>query len=322
MTQFRFAGRCHIVFLAAVVLALSGGTPARSQERRIALSFDDAPTVEGALFSGSQRTAALIRVLAGAGVEQAGFFVVTHGLSGAAEERRLRAYAGAGHVLANHSHGHRWLSRTPAADYLEDIDRASRALAPFEAVRPWFRFPFLDEGADAATRDTIRAGLAERGLHNGYVTVDNYDWYLAAKVEEAVGAGREIDFEALRKTYVDMLVGCVEFYDAIARRTLGRSPAHVLLLHENDLAALYAGDLVRALRDAGWRIIGIDEAYADPIAQMQPRTLFNGQGRVAALAHAAGTPARGLIHVSEDEAWIDAAVERAEVFGPRPDSHR
>ncbi|MDH5823693.1 polysaccharide deacetylase family protein [Luteimonas sp. RD2P54] len=314
-------GRRGVVVLAATALALvlSGATAARAEARRIALSFDDAPTADGALFSGSQRTAALIRVLADAGVEQAGFFVTTRNLAGPAQARRLRAYAGAGHALANHSHGHRWLSRTPAVDYLADIDHAARALAPFDGVRPWFRFPFLDEGADAAERDRIRAGLAERGLRNGYVTVDNYDWYLAAKVDEAVGAGREVDFEALRDTYVDMLVGCVEFYDAIARRTLGRSPAHVLLLHENDLAALYAGDLVRALRHAGWRVIRIDEAYADPIAEAQPQTLFNGQGRVAALAHADGAAARGLIHVSEDEAWIDAEVERAQIFGVRPD---
>lgn len=318
----RSTGRhCAVVVIVAAIWLFTAAA-ALSQERRIALSFDDAPTADGALFSGSQRTSTLIRALAGAGVEQAGFFVTTRNLHGPAEERRLRAYADAGHVLANHSHGHLWLSRTPAADYLEDVDRASQALAPFQGTRPWFRFPFLDEGADAERRDRIRAGLAERGLRNGYVTVDNYDWYLASKVDRAVRAGTYVDFEALRKTYLDMLVGSVEFYDAIARRTLGRSPAHVLLLHENDLAAMYAGDLVRALRDAGWHIIPIEEAYADPIAGMQPQTLFNGQGRVAALARAAGSPARELIHVSEDEAWIDAEVERAAVFGERPDDHR
>jgi peptidoglycan/xylan/chitin deacetylase (PgdA/CDA1 family) len=315
-------GRRCLAFVAVVTLALFAGTPARSQERRIALSFDDAPTADGALFSGSRRTSALIRALAEAGVEQAAFFVTTRNLHGSAEERRLRAYAEAGHVLANHSHGHQWLSRTPAADYLEDIDRASRTLASFDGTRPWFRFPFLDEGSDAARRDGIRDGLAERGMHNGYVTVDNYDWYLAAKTDEAVRAGKDVDFEALRKTYVDMLLGSVEFYDAIARQALGRSPAHVLLLHENDLAAMYAGDLVRALRDAGWRIVPIDEAYADPIAKMLPDTLFNGQGRVAALARAAGKPARELVQASEDEAWIDAELERAAVFGMHPEDRR
>lgn len=312
---------CTVVVIVAAFW-LCTAAAAFSQERRIALSFDDAPTADGALFSGSRRTSKLLRALAAADVEQAGVFVTTRNLHGPAEARRLRAYADAGHVLANHSHGHLWLSRTQAADYLEDVDRASRALAPFQGTRPWFRFPFLDEGADAEQRDRIRAGLAERGLRNAYVTVDNYDWYLASKVDGAVRAGTYVDFEALRKTYVDMLVGSVEFYDAIARRALGRSPAHVLLLHENDLAAMYAGDLVRALRDAGWHIIPIEEAYADPIAGMQPDTLFNGQGRVAALARASGRPARELIHVSEDEAWIDAELERANIFGGRPGDDR
>src|SRR5687768_13258718 len=96
-------GRRCLAFVAVVTLALFAGTPARSEERRIALSFDDAPTADGALFSGSRRTSALIRALAEAGVEQAAFFVTTRNLHGSAEERRLRAYAEAGHVLANHS---------------------------------------------------------------------------------------------------------------------------------------------------------------------------------------------------------------------------
>ncbi len=60
------------------------------------------------------------------------------------------------------------------------------------------------------------------------------------------------------------------FNDALARRTLGRSPAHMLLLHETDLAALHVGDLVRALRADGWEIVTADEAYRDPLRDAAP----------------------------------------------------
>lgn len=285
-----------------------------ADRRRIALSFDDAPLADGALLSGVQRTDRLITALAEAGVEQAVFFVTTNKLAGPQAAERLRAYVAAGHVLANHSHTHPSLSRSAVPTYLADIELARSELAAFDGVRPWFRFPFLDEGRDKQRRDQLRQALTEAGLRNGYVTVDNYDWYLAARVEQAAKAGRGIDHEALRQLYVDMLVACAEFYDAIAQQTLGRSPAHVLLLHENDIAALYIADLVGALRGRGWQIIGIDEAYADPIAATQPATLFNNQGRVAAIAEAAGRPRRELVHESEDQSWIDAELTRRAVF--------
>ena len=52
------------------------------------------------------------------------------------------------------------------------MDRMSSEGTPILAEsRSWFRFPYLDEGAgDKEKRDAVRAGLAERGLVNGYVT--------------------------------------------------------------------------------------------------------------------------------------------------------
>ena len=97
--------------IRAAVLMLSlcvGAAGAEPKMRTIALTFDDATRGDGAVFTGEQRTAALIDSLARSGVDGAMFFVTTRnverrGESGAA---RLRAYTEAGHSLANHSHSH------------------------------------------------------------------------------------------------------------------------------------------------------------------------------------------------------------------------
>lgn len=282
----------------------------------IAITFDDAPRGDGAFFSGPERTRELIEALERADVDGAMIFVLgrnaeadTDGLD------RLQAYATAGHSLANHSYSHTWLWQSEPAAYLADIDRTTGLLENLPGHTPYFRFPFLDEGRTVEGRDALRQGLAERGLRNGYVTVDNYDWYMDALVQRAVAAGREVDMDALRQAYIDILLEGVDFYDALARETLDRSPAHVLLLHENDLAALFIDDLAAALREAGWQIVPAETAYADPIADMMPDTLFNGQGRVAALAHAAGLkPAREMVPPFEDEAWLEAEFTRRGVF--------
>lgn len=300
---------CMASSLLAGAVQASDQAPLRG---RIALTFDDAPRADSAMLSGTERSRRLIEGLRESGVEGALFFVITQGLEAHPERaQRLRDYVGAGHFLANHSHSHAWLSRSTVEDYLADIDQARRRLAEFESVLPFYRFPFLDEGRDQMRRDALCAGLAERGLKNGYVTIDNYDWYLDALANRAQAAGKQLDHTALRKLYVEMLIDAVEFYDRIAQRYLSRSPDHVLLLHENDIAALFIGDLVRALRERGWQIISADEAYRDAIAEQIPDTLFNGQGRVAALAHQQGATKSDLVHPLEDEAALDLAFARA-----------
>ncbi len=301
-----------LALLATALLQVAEAGPAQSPaqaamtSKRIALSFDDAPRGDGWAHTGEERTAALVEALERAEVTGAVFFVTTGNLEQAGVEgaRRLRRYVDAGHVLASHSHAHRSANRISPEAFLTDLDRSLERLGSFDAVLPWFRFPFLHEGASAAARDAVREGLAERGLANGYVTVDNYDYYLEALAREAVEAGHPIDRQQLRDTYVEILLEAVEFYDAIALEALGRSPAHVLLLHENDVAALYVDDLVTALRARGWEIISAAEAYRDPIAQVQPDTLFLNQGRVAAIANVAGRVRRELVHPAEDEAWL------------------
>jgi peptidoglycan/xylan/chitin deacetylase (PgdA/CDA1 family) len=296
--------RLLLFLLLAPLAACATAGPAELPAKRIALTFDDAPIRDGPLFSGAERASRLIAALKEAGVEQAAFFVTTGHLRAPADEERIRAYAAAGHLLANHSHGHRRLRRIGAEAYLADLDEASRALARFGPVRPWFRYPFLDEGHDAPTRDAVRAGLRERGLANAYVTVDTWDWALVDLVRKAKEAGKEIDLDSLRALYLETMLSAVDTYDSLARETLGRSPAHVLLAHENDVQALFVGDLVRELRQRGWTIVSPDEAFADPIAAEAPETLHNGNGRVAALAAVRGMDRARLADRYHDEALL------------------
>jgi len=143
------------------------------------------------------------------------------------------------------------------------------------------------------------------GFLNAYVTVDNYDWHLDGLASRAKSDQKVMDMAGLGKLYVETLVQAANFYDEIAVQTIGRSPAHILLLHETDLAALYIDDLVEALRNDGWAIISMDEAYADPIASIEPDTWFLGSGRVAAIAHTNGRKPAELVHERTDEETLD-----------------
>lgn len=268
--------------------------PAAAQ-KMIALSFDDVPRGRGAFFTPDERTRRIIAELKKAKAPQAAFFVnpgaIGHG-DGAGGEARIAAYVAAGHVIANHGDSHKRLSTTDTAAYLADIDAAEVWLKDRAGYRPWFRFPFLDEGGkDKAKRDALRQGLAARGLRNGYVTAESSDWHLESLTRDAVRAGKTVDRKALGQLYVIWHVEAADFADAMMRRVTGRQPVQVMLLHETDLAALHIGDLVRALRKAGWTIVSADTAYADPIGQEMPDVPVANGTLTEALAWAAGVPA-------------------------------
>jgi peptidoglycan-N-acetylglucosamine deacetylase len=278
-----------------IILACALLPHAALAERRIAISFDDVPRNAGAWLTPDERTDMLIAGLSEAAVPQAAFFVNPGALArpdGAGGEARIAAYVAAGHVIANHGFSHMKLSDSEVDAYVADIDAAESWLAGRPGRRPWFRFPFLDEGrADRVKRDAVRSALAQRGLSNGYVTIDASDWNMESLTLAAVAAGTPIDRARLREHYVTAHVEAADFYDRLAVRTLGRSPAHMLLLHETDLAALFITDLVAALRADGWTIISADEAYADPIAQVMPETR-SAQGTLTeAMAWERGLPA-------------------------------
>ncbi|HAR44096.1 MAG TPA: hypothetical protein DCS07_15930 [Bdellovibrionales bacterium] len=87
---------------------------------------------------------------------------------------------------------------------------------------------------------------------------------------------------------MDTLWDGIVFYDQIAQNNLHRDIRHVLLLHENDMAALFLGSLIDRIRERGWTIIDPVRAYEDPISKMVPKTLLLQQGHVMALAVDAG----------------------------------
>jgi peptidoglycan-N-acetylglucosamine deacetylase len=260
-------------------------------DKRIAISFDDTPRGPGAFLMVDARPQLLLSQLRQAGVRQAVFFVNPGRIDNSNGHAALvESYARAGHVLANHTAHHPRLSATTAENFLADIDEADAWLKQRRGFRAWFRFPELDEGGrDAAKRDAVRAGLKARGLVNGYVTADGWDWYLDSLTTDAAKAGRKMDMEALRRLYVETHVEAAEFADRLARRSLSDAPAQILLLHDTDLAALYLGDLVAALRAKGWTIISADEAYAKPLPQTTKLPDANGT-RLQMLAREKGVP--------------------------------
>jgi peptidoglycan/xylan/chitin deacetylase (PgdA/CDA1 family) len=312
----------RLLVLLGLMLAALAASAQADEGKRIALTFDDVPRHAGAFLTPDERTTRLIDGLATAGVKQAAFFVTVGNLDQTTGgEARIARYVAAGHVLANHTWSHPHLSQVTAEAFLADIDKASAWLSPRESYRPWMRFPYLDEGReDKAKREAVRAGLAARSMRNGIVTIDASDWKYDDLALQAKAAGRAMNREALRDLWVESHVQAAEYFDGLAQRTLGRSPAHVLLMHETDLSALFVADLVAALKTRGWTIVTADEAFADPIATMLP-DVPSAQGTITEMvAWERGLPAPRW-YARNDEALATREFD-TRVLGMKPQGQK
>ena len=277
---------------------------------KIALSFDDAPRKETLFLKGKDRAEILVQELKKSKVDEVMFFVTTEGLSRPETKRRVARYNQAGHLIANHTHSHERPDDLGVDAYVEDVKRADSLVRVYSNFVPFFRYPYLDYGKTQKTRDQVRSQIRNLGYKNGYVTVDNFDWYFDHAVQEALRQGRHVNLKRLRKAYVHALWDSIQFYDNLSKVVLGRSVRHVLLLHENDVAAMFVSDLVAHIKSKGWEIISPLEAYKDPIADIMPETLRNNNGKVAAIATEQGYEGSTRDFFQNSEAIDDLLKER------------
>jgi len=295
--------------LLALLLILLTTFSFNNYAKELAITFDDSPRFARGYFDGQTRAKKLIEALKSHNVEQVAFFSVGKNLDNEGINR-LKLYADAGHIIANHTNSHPNFNQLALIDYQQDFIKAENLLKQFSTYKKLFRFPYLREGNTLLKRDGMRKALDELGYINAYITLNNYDWYIENLFQKAIKDSADFNFDKLRKFYVDVLVQSIEYYDAMAEKHLGRSPKHMLLLHEMDITALFIGDLVDELRARGWEIISPEQAYTDEIAQYKTdRILKHNPGRIGEIARDKGQT-KGLWHESCDEEYLDIRFKK------------
>jgi hypothetical protein len=91
-----------------------------------------------------------------------------------------------------------------------------------------------------------------------------------------------------------------QYYDSLAKSTLGRSVKHTLLMHFNLLNALFLDDLLKMFKSKGWQLIAAEAAFTDPVFAAQPKVLPAGESIVWSLAKESGKIDKKLRYPAED----------------------
>lgn len=291
-----------------IILILLTFTACSSRVKKISISFDDAPKGRGWKYTGIQRTETLIEKLALNDIKRAAFYVQTNRLKSNEDIYRIQRYFLSGHMIGNHTHSHLNASKVDMKEFLNDVVRAQNILKERNFNSQYFRFPYLNRGENP---HLTTKSLDTMGLKDGYVTVNTYDWLLDEIVLRS--QSEFVNLPALRDIYLEMIIGSIEFYDEIAAKYADDQFVHVLLLHENDLAAEFIGDLIVELKKRGWSFVSPEEAYFQAPWEEMPNASTFGQGRVISYAQSKGYkgPVRSKYETKEE---VTALIKKSGVF--------
>ena len=256
--------------LLSLGIALGGcATAPSSPSLQLAITIDDLP-VHGPIPAGDspQRVAdELIAALRSGGAVQATGFVNGRWT---AEDRAtwgvLTAWRRAGLPLGNHGWAHRNLDDLTPADFEEELARNEPLLRELGGKSDWrwFRYPFLSEGKDPATRAAARAVLARKGYRIAAVTMDFSDWQWTGPYARCLASADKPGIERLERLYMEAAAKGIARSRQLSQAVYGRDIPYVVLLHSGAFTARMMSRLLALYRSQGFRFVGLDEAERDP----------------------------------------------------------
>ena len=256
--------------------------------------------------SPDQRNAAILKQLADAHLKSILF--VTRTDADPKRNELIRQWGLAGHQIGNHTATHPDFDRVSLADYEQEMLACDAAIRGMPGFTPRFRFPYLKEGNTAEKRDRFRAFLDSKSYQSGPVSVDTSDWYYSQRLSGRLKRDPNANMLPYRDAYLRHLYDRAQYYDGLSRTVLGRSVAHVMLLHHNLINALFLRDVMQQFRDRGWTLIDSEVAFRDPVYGMRPDTLPAGESILWALAQLKGVP--GLRYPGEDDVYEKPILDR------------
>jgi peptidoglycan/xylan/chitin deacetylase (PgdA/CDA1 family) len=299
--------------LSAAALGFSG-VPSfafKPSAPQFSITMDDFHWKDAVKLTGAERNESILNTLQKNSIKAA-LFVVGRNIDNEEGKQLLSPWDKAGHLIGNHTYSHRSYSapESVVADYLQDILRAEELLTPFPRFQKYFRFPALKEGETVAKRDAMRAFLDEHGYRVGHVTIDNSDWAIDRRLTERLKKDPGADVKPYRDFYMEHMWARAEYYDALARRVMGRPVKHTVLVHFNLLNSLFLGDVIAMLKSKGWQPIDAEEAFKDAVFSARPKVLPAGESIVWSIAKEKGTIAKSLRYPAEDSVYENARMDK------------
>ncbi|TDD40343.1 polysaccharide deacetylase family protein [Saccharopolyspora elongata] len=178
----------------------------------------------------------------------------------------LDDWCAAGHYVGNHTHQHISLNWLDVDTYLRDIETSERLLSRWIEASPsrYFRYAFAMEGDSATKTRQVQTHLSQNGFLSSPVTLWFYDAQFMVAYDRALRLTDRAAQRWIEDTLVDTAIEQIENQAAAATAALGRSPAHIMLIHGTTVAGATIERILGRLTEEGVVFVTSERAMADP----------------------------------------------------------
>jgi peptidoglycan-N-acetylglucosamine deacetylase len=273
---------------------------------RLAITIDDLALPSTGMLCVLDRDAAIRTALDKHNVKAAGF-VAGMRIDNPDGQMILKSWSDAGHIFGNHSYSHKYFNKQAVDAYWQDIARCEALLTPYKGFRKLFRFPYLGEGTSRETRDAMRQKLRDNGYRHGAVTIDTSEWYIDGRMGARHKENPQASLAGYGQYYCDHMWERAQYYDRLAQTIFDASIPHTLLIHHNDITALFLNDALTMFKDKGWELISAEEAYQSTTLHQVYDAMPSGQSLIWAAAKAKGMD-KDLRYPGEDGQYEEAKM--------------
>ncbi len=307
MNRRQFVGALGFGLLG---VGISGGGLSRLRSSpQVSITLDDFNWFDIPRLSAEARNRALLDSLKSHSVKAA-IFVSGKFVDNEKGTKLLSDWDRERHLIGNHSYSHLYYHNVTFERFSEDVLRGEAIINRHRNFKKLFRFPYLKEGDTAQKRDRMRNFLVANGYRNGYVTIDASDWYVDTRLRERLKREPDADLKPYRDFYLEHIWERSLYYDDLARKVLGRSVRHTLLLHHNVLNGLFLSDVMEMYKKKGWQLIDAAEAFEDSVFKSSPNIAPAGESLIWALAKETGKFEKLLRYPGEDSRYEQERMDK------------
>lgn len=270
----------------------------------ISFTMDDPQINASALFSPWKRNEEILAAFDQFKVKGA-LFVCGMRIDNVLGKALLKRWDTQGHLIANHSYSHLSFNSKQISfeTFRDDFLKVEPLLQKLRNFTRLFRFPYLKEGETENKRDEMRLELKKRKYQQGYVSIDASDWYIDSRLKARLAKDPHADVRPYRDFYLKHIWDRATYYDDLAKKVFGKTIKHTLLVHHNDLNALFLVDLMQMFKDKGWSLISAKDAYTDPVFDLEPDIVPAGESIVWSAAKETGKFENILRYPGEDSEY-------------------
>ena len=167
--------------------------------------------------------------------------------------KQFQVFKQNGLELGNHSYAHLKLKRVSYEDYINDLIKADKVLAPFMSQPKYFRYPYLSEGK-FWKKSIIRHYLSKNDYIIAPVTIDSKDFEFNLKLIMLLKQNPNASLTEFKQRYLDYVW---QRTLAAEKNTPGKQ---ILLIHANLLNGYFLDDLLHMFEEHGYHFISLSDA--------------------------------------------------------------